>query len=280
MPMNLLLIVLCVIWGFNFVIMKQANNLFSPVMFAALRFLVGSAVLFGVSLFTKPPRVDKDKIKWFILVGIFQTAYFNLAIQVSLKYLNAGLVSVLTYSMPLFFSILAHFFIPGERLTPKKFGGIVMGLVGLGLALDITGFVGDFSFVLLGLSSAVSWAIANLVIKTKLHDCNKIQFTAWQMIIGTVVLFVYALGFEDIQVTASAKALGYLLFSGVVASAFAFVLWSNILTRIVASRASTALLFVPVVGLVSSYLFLHETLGLVAILGVGLILGGIRLVNS
>lgn len=278
--MNFLLILLCLIWGFNFVIMKQANGLFSPVMFAALRFLVGSIVLFGVGLFAKVPRIDRSKIKWFVLVGIFQTAYFNLAIQVSLKYLNAGLVSVLTYSMPLFFSILAHFFIPGERLTPLKFGGIVLGMCGLGLALNITGFVGDFSYVALGLSSAVSWAIANLIIKTKLHDCNKIQFTSWQMIIGTVILFGYAFGFENIKVTTSGAAAGYLLFSGVVASAFAFVLWSNILTKIPASKASTALLLVPVVGLVSSYLFLQETLGLVAIAGVVLILAGIRLVNS
>ena len=278
--MNYLLLVLCLIWGFNFVIMKQANSLFSPVMFAALRFLVGSIVLFGLSVVVKVPKVDKQKIKWFILVGIFQTAYFNLAIQVSLKYLNAGLVSVLTYSMPLFFSILAHFFIPGEKLTPIKLGGIMMGLAGLGLALNITGFVGDFTYVILGLSSAVSWAIANLIIKTKLHDCNKIQFTSWQMVIGTLVLFGYAYGFETVKVTFSYEALGYLLFSGVVASAFAFVLWSNILTKISASKASTALLLVPVVGLGSSYFFLHETLGLVSILGVGLILAGIKLVNN
>lgn len=118
--MNGMILFLCLIWGFNFVIMKSANGLFPPVLFAAFRFLMGAAVLFVVVYLKKIPLPSKKNLKWYILCGLLQTTYFNLAIQISLNYISAGLVSVLTYSMPLFFCILAHFFYTRRRIDYKK----------------------------------------------------------------------------------------------------------------------------------------------------------------
>ena len=128
--MNGLILSLCLIWGFNFVVMKLGNGVFSPVLFAALRFLVGSILLFAVAYYKKVVVPNKRDLKWYIVCGILQTTYFNLAIQISLNYISAGLTAVLTYSMPLFLSIMAHFFIPGEKLTTRKIIGLASGIVG------------------------------------------------------------------------------------------------------------------------------------------------------
>ncbi len=277
--MNLMIFVLCLVWGFNFVVMKSANSAFPPVLFAAYRFLLGSGVLFLIVLIKKIPLPSKSDLKWYVICGILQTAYFNMAIQVSLNYVNAGLVSVLTYSMPLFLNIMAHFAIPDERLTVRKFAGIVIGITGLVLALNITTIDGSIWALLLALSSAVAWAFSNLIIKVKLQSCDKFQFTAWQMAIGATLLLGYSFAFENGVSHWSLMSLGYILFSGVIASAFAFVLWTYILTKIKAGKASIYLLMVPVVGIISSYLFLNETLELVALIGILLVLGGIVIVN-
>jgi drug/metabolite transporter (DMT)-like permease len=278
--MNGMILILCLIWGFNFVVMKSANGAFPPVLFAAFRFFVGAAVLFGVVYLKKIPLPSKRNLKWYILCGILQTTYFNLAIQISLNYISAGLVSVLTYSMPLFFCILAHFFIPGERLTLRKIIGIIIGIMGLFFALNITHLDGSLWILILALSSAISWAVSNLIIKQKLQNCDKIQFTAWQMAIGAGALFLYSFCFENGQSHWSLISIAYILFSGIIASALAFVLWSYILTKIQASRASISLLMVPVVGIISSYLFLDESLKVSTLIGVLFVLLGIWIVNS
>ena len=278
--MNGMILILCLIWGFNFVIMKSANGAFPPVLFAAFRFFVGAVVLFGVVYLKKIPMPSKKNLKWYVLCGFLQTTYFNLAIQISLNYISAGLVSVLTYSMPLFFCILAHFFIPGERLTVRKMIGIIIGIMGLFFALNINHLDGELLTLILALSSAISWAVSNLIIKQKLQDCDKIQFTAWQMAVGAGALFLYSFCFENGQSHWNIMSIGYILFSGIIASALAFVLWSYILTKIQASKASISLLLVPVVGIISSYLFLNESLKISTLIGVLLVLLGIFIVNS
>lgn len=270
---------LCIIWGFNFVIMKLGNDAFSPVLFAALRFSTGAIVLFGVSFIKKIPLPSKSDFKWYVLCGLIQTTYFNIAIQTSLNYVSAGLTSVLTYSMPLFLSIMAHRWIPGEQLTKRKTFGIVLGIVGLFLAMNIN-LGGSFWAVLLALSSAISWAIANLLFKLKLKHCNTIQYTTWQMTMGAIGLWIYSLSFEHGKSHWGFVPSIYILFSGIVASALAFVIWNTILSRIEASKASISLLLVPVVGVISGWIFLNEKLKTVTVVGILLVLTGIWIVNS
>lgn len=277
--MNALMLILCLIWGFNFVIMKLGNGAFPPGEFAAMRFLTGSFVLLIVCFVKKIPLPNKSDFKWLLLCGLFQTAYFNIAIQISLNYISAGLTSVLTYSMPLFLSIMAHRWIPGERLTARKSFGIMLGIVGLFLAMNIHE-VGAIWAVLLALSSAVSWAIANLIFIMKLKHCDTIQFTTWQMTIGALGLLIYTLSFERGESQWGFLPVMYILFSGVIASALAFVMWNHILRRTEASKASISLLLVPIVGVISGYIFLDENLKLVTLAGILLVLVGIWFVNS
>ncbi|WP_010677846.1 DMT family transporter [Bacillus timonensis] len=277
--MYMYIAILCLIWGFNFVIMKLGNGVFPPGEFAALRFLVGSIVLIGLCFVKKIPIPNKSDLKWYALCGLLQTTYFNLSIQISLNYISAGLTSVLIYSMPLFLSIMAHLWIPGEQLTAKKTFGIVIGIVGIFLAMNIH-FGGSIWSVLLALSSAISWALANLLFKLKLKHADTIQFTTWQMAIGAVGLLIYTLAFEKGESHWGFMSLGYVLFSGVLASALAFLLWNHILRQTEASKASTSLLFVPIVGVISGYIFLDENIGIITFAGILLVLVGIWFVNS
>src|SRR5699024_12769420 len=128
--MNAGIIILCLIWDFNFVIMKWGNDYFPPGEFAALRFSTGALVLLGVSFIKRVPLPTKSELKWLILCGIFQTAYFNIAIQVSLNHIDAGFTSVLTDGTPLFLTLMAHQWIRKDRLPSRRRVGIVVGVVG------------------------------------------------------------------------------------------------------------------------------------------------------
>lgn len=277
--MNGMIISLCLIWGFNWVVMKLGNGVFPPVLFAALRFMTGAIVLLGVAYVRKIPFPNKRDFKWYALCGILQTTYFNIAIQIALNSISAGLTSVLTYSMPLFLSLMAHFWIPGERLTTRKTTGIVIGLIGLFFALDAH-FGGALWALVLALTSAISWALSNVLIKRKLQHCDNVQFTTWQMVIGAIGLLLYAIFFERGTSHWGLIPVVYVLFAGIVASALGFVMWFHILSKTQASRASISLLLVPVVGVISGYLVLHERFKFVTLIGILLVLLGIWFVNG
>jgi O-acetylserine/cysteine efflux transporter len=274
-----LILLLCLIWGFNFVIMKEANTAFSPVLFAAYRFALGAVVLFIIVYFKKIPFPNKRDMKWFIICGLLQTTFFNIAIQISLNHISAGLTSVLTYSMPFWLTLMAHFLIPHEKLTVKKTIGLISGILGLFFAMDVK-LGGSMWALLLALSSGLAWAISNIIIKQKLKDCNNIQFTAWQMGLGAVGLAIFSLLFEHGTSHWGVMPVVYILFAGIIASAFAFVLWFYILSNTEASKASVSLLIVPMVGIVSGCLVLHETLKIATTVGILFVLIGIWLVNS
>jgi O-acetylserine/cysteine efflux transporter len=277
--MKSLILLLCLVWGFNFVVMKEANTAFPPVLFAALRFGLGTVVLFIIVYFKKIPFPTKRELKWFIICGLLQTTFFNIAIQISLNHISAGLTSVLTYSMPFWLTLMAHFLIPHERLTLKKTIGLVSGILGLFFAMDVT-LGGSLWSLLLALSSGFAWAISNIIIKQKLKDCSNIQFTAWQMGLGAVGLALFSLLFEHGTSHWGVMPVVYILFAGIIASAFAFVLWFYILSNTDASKASISLLLVPMVGIVSGCLVLHETLKFATAVGILFVLIGIWLVNS
>jgi O-acetylserine/cysteine efflux transporter len=277
--MKSLILLLCLIWGFNFVLMKEANTAFPPVLFAAYRFGLGTVVLFIIIYFKKIPFPNKRDMKWYILCGLLQTTFFNIAIQISLNHISAGITSVLTYSMPFWLTLMAHFVIPHEKLTVKKSIGLLSGILGLLIAMHIK-LGGSMGAMLLALSSGLAWAVSNIIIKQKLTHNNNIQFTAWQMAVGAIGLAGYSLVFEHGPSHWGVMPVIYILFGGVIASAFGFVLWFYILSNTEASKASISLLLVPMVGLISGYFVLHETLRIETTIGILFILFGIWLVNS
>jgi O-acetylserine/cysteine efflux transporter len=277
--LNGMLGLLCLIWGFNWVIMKLANGVFPPVLFAGYRFGLGAIVLLAFCLYKKIPFPKGKVFAWTAVCGFLQTTFFNIAIQLALNDLSAGLTSVLTYSMPLWLAVMGHFWLPGERLTVRKSIGVLFGTTGLFLALDAH-WGGNFGSFVLALSSGIAWALSNVIIKRKLRNSNNLQFTAWQMTIGAAGLLLYSFCFEHGESHWGALPLFYVGFAGIIGSAFAFVLWFHILANVEAGKASISLLLVPVIGVLSGYVILRESLQLLTAAGVMLILAGIWLVNS
>lgn len=110
------------------------------------------------------------------------------------------------------------------------------------------------------------------------ETCTMIQYTTWQIAVGALFLWVYAMLFEQGQVTWTPMAVSCLAYNGVLASALAFFLWNYILTKMEASKAGVASLGVPVVGVICNVIFMHEAVHWNTAVGMILILAGIFLI--
>ena len=272
------LILICVIWGFNFVVMKVANDFFTPELFVTYRFISGAAVLLAVAFFVKLPLPPKKYWAWIVLSGALQIAFCSVALQICFKYLSAGLVAMLNYTMPIWVTILAKFFL-NESLNAKKIIGISLSIAGIFILMndDISG---DFFAIFLAISAAVGWAISNIIMKIKFVGFNLISLTTWQMTVGAIMLAIYTLFFVDNSATFTPISIACIAYNGVMASALAFFLWMYILANMDASKASVSILGVPVVGVICGIIFLNEPLTLMMTAGMILILIGIVLVQK
>lgn len=279
------LLVLYMIWGFNWVVMKEAALFFPPVLFSCYRFLIGAVVLLAVSVWCRMPLPPKRYWPWIFVTGLLQIAVNNAAVQIGVTSLGAGLVAVVNYSMPVWMSILAYFILH-ETLTKRKILGIVLSMTGMYVLMDVE-IAGDMTALLLTIGGAIAWAVAAVIVKyqdTVMHrqqnqeTCTMIQYTTWQIAVGALLLWIYSMLFEQGQVAWTPMSVSCLLYNGVLASALAFFLWNYILTKMEASKAGVASLGVPVVGVVCNVIFMHEAVHWNTALGMALILAGIFLI--
>lgn len=264
------------IWGMNWVVMKTANSFFPLITFVAYRFLFGAVVLLSVWLWLRLPLPKKKYWPWIFLTGILQMGLNNIAAQTSMVTLGAGMVSVLNYSMPVFAAVMAHFLL-GEKLTWRKGLGIVLAFAGMAVFMDVHAG-GDVTAIFIGLLSAVFWGLASIFVKLKLSDVNAISLTTWQMVCASLTLLVYTTAVPQGPVIWNKESILCLFYNGVLASALAFFLWSWILQHIEVSKASVAVLAVPIVGVIGGIICLGESMTLHILLGMLMIMVGIYVV--
>lgn len=282
--MNLLIILLCTIWGSNWVFMKLSGAYFPPVMFSALRFVLATIILLLIVWHKRIPLPRREDWKFYGACGLLQTTFPYLLNQIALEYDDTSIICVLSFTMPFWLLILGHFFL-NDRITLPKVAGLTVGIFGLFLVMDINPWQMEWTGIklfveILILLGAVGWAGSNVIIKKYLEEHDKLQFTTWQMVIGTIGLLLYAIVFEHGQpITLNWVAVLCLLYAGVLSSAIGFLLWSYILAKGEAVKASVSLLLVPVIGSLCSWIFLDESLTSTSVVGIICVAAGIGIVN-
>ena len=271
------LALICLIWGFNFVVMKTANFYFSPELFVTYRFILGAMVLVTAVFISKLPTPPRKLWGWIFITGALQIAVGAAIVQYCFKFLSAGLVSMLNYTMPVWVTILAYFFLK-EPLTKKKVFGIILSVIGVGVLMNVD-ISGKFSVMLVAIFAAIVWAISNVIMKAKLTKINPLVLTTWQMAVGAILLAIYTAVFGVVEVRWNLISVACLLYNGIIASALAFFLWAYVLDHMDASKASISVLGVPVVGVLGGVICLGEPLTITMVLGMIMVLSGIVLVQ-
>ncbi len=265
--------------------MKAGMENVPPILFSSLRFLTGGIVLLAISYYKKIRFPERRESVWIFITTIFQNVYPFAVLQTAMQTLDSGLTSVLYYTTPIWLSILAHFFLPNDKLNFRKIIGLSTGIFGLFLVMKIDFGNLKFSEKLLldeiwVISAAVSWAIGSLLIKKSGKEYELLQFTTYQVSFAGLMLLASSIALEDFSKTQfTAKSIFSIGFAGIAATSLAFFLWFKILRAMDASNASISLLLIPAIAVFSGWIFLDEKLTYQSILGIGLILSSVFLVN-
>ena len=250
------LVLLALIWGYHWVVMKIGLNYAQPFTFAALRTFLGALSLFFVLVVLRR-SLRPQAVGFTIVIGLLQTTGLVGLLMWALESGGAGKTSVLTYTMPFWLLLLAWVFL-GERLRGTQWLAAGLALAGLLLVLTPWRLQGVFSS-LLALGGAVSWAASAIVVKSlqKRQDVDLLSLTTWQMLFGSLPLILIALLIGEAPEW-SAPFIGALAFNVVLASALAFLLWGFALRRLSAGAAGLGTLATPVIGIAAAWLQLGE----------------------
>jgi len=278
----LLLALLVVIWGVNWVAAKKSLEFVSPVWVTALRLVPMCFIFFVVCVFTKklriPVRADLPvifSIGWLHMVG------FSVLVSVGLQYLPAGKSIVLAYTTPLWVLPAAWLFL-NEPFTLRRILGLVIGMSGLILILqpsamdwtDRNVLIGH-GFVLLG---ALLWAISIVYGRAHKWVTPLFSLLPWQMLLGGLTQVILAFALEGMpQIKWSLEMVLLVGFCGLFGNGVAYWLMNIVSRDLPAAAVSMGLLGVPLIGLLCASLFLGEVLGPELLIATVLIIAGIIL---
>ena len=276
-PKDLLLaLVVIVVWGMNFVVIKVGLEEMPPLLLGALRFLLAA---FPAILFIKRPQIP---LRWLLAYGLTisfgQFAFLFSAMSLGMP---AGLASLVLQSQA-FFTLLFAVLLLGERLHRANLFGLLVAAAGLLLI----GLQGDRIMTLAGfaltIGAAVMWALGNIITR-KLGKVNLVGLVVWGSLIPPLPFLALSWLLEGPQAMESAlRGLGLnsilvLIYLAFGATILGYGLWSRLLSRYPASQVAPFSLLVPVVGLSSAALLLDEHLSGLQLLGALLVMCGLLL---
>ena len=249
------LLLLSVIWGYNWVVMKKVMRDVDPFDFSALRTFLGALSLFVVlALRRRPLRpVALGGTLW---LGLLQTAAFTGLIQWALVSGGAGKTAVLVYTMPFWLLMLARTFL-GERMRGSQWVAVGLAFVGLVLIVEPWTLRGDLQSTLL---AGLVWA-ASAVWAKRLRgnvQVDLLSLTAWQMLLGSLVLCVIAWLLPSEPPRITPYFIGALVYNALFATGLAWLMWLFILDRLPAGLAGLSSLVIPAVGVLSGWIELGE----------------------
>ncbi len=267
------------VWAGSWIAMKLIVPYIGPFDFVALRYISGGLVLFVLALALRRP-LTMPPWKLTLLIGLTQTAGFQGFVQTALVTGGVGKVSLMAYTMP-FWVILFAWGLLGERPTARHGLGIALAAIGLVCFVEPWNGLGDIRPVLLGLGSGLSWGVGTVLSKRmfELHKPDVMTFTAWQMLLGGLVMA--PLAFLVPQMPAQ---WGWQLWTGMayivlIATAAGWLLWLLVVRLVPASIAGLSSLGVPVVAMLFAWALLSEQPSPAELGGMALILAGIWVVS-
>ena len=267
------------IWGLNFTVVKAALDEIEPLAFNALRFTCAAAAVWllirGTGRQLLPRRKDWGIV---VLLAIVGHVFFQVGFIFGLDLTLTGNAALLLSTSPVWVLVIS-FSMGRERLNPAIVGGVLTTIAGM--AILITGGAQQVGSARLGdllvLSAALSWAAYTVFAERMVRRRGALHMTAWTLWAGLPFIVLAGVpGLIRMDWTAvSLKAWLGVVYAGVFAIGIAYLLWYRGVRVIGQNRTSVYQNLVPVLALVSAWLWLAETPTTQQLIGAGVILSGV-----
>ncbi len=281
LPMFLLLL-LSLIWGSSFILMKKGLAYFSFPQVAAIRIFCAGVVLLpsGIMLIGKKPL---GEWKYAFIVGMTGNFIPAFMFALAITQLASSITGVLNALTPMF-TLLLGVWLFNTPMYKKQTVGLMLGFIGsVGLSLvKSDGQIGEFNlYVIYVVIAALCYAVNANVIKIQCAHMKPVHLTSMAMIcVGPIAgIYLFSTDFlERFTSTEAWIAFGYVAFLGIIGTSVAVILFNVLIQKTSAVYATSVTYIIPLVAIGFGMLD-GERLFLLHYLGISLILFGVYMVN-
>ncbi|MEJ7137091.1 EamA family transporter [Amphibiibacter pelophylacis] len=277
-PRQLLLaLIVVVLWGLNFVVVKLGLQGVPPLLLAALRFVL---VAFPAVLFVPRPPVAW---RWLLAYGLtISFGQFALLFSALALGMPSGLASLVLQSQAFFTLGLSVLWL-GERIRPLQLAGLAVAVVGL-LLISEGSLQGGHPVPLIGLlltlGAAAMWGTGNIVTK-KIGPVPVLGLVVWGALVPIGPFVLLSLLLEGPTAIAhslthlSLGSVGVVIYLALAATLIGYSLWGRLLGELPTASVAPLTLLVPVIGLSAGWVVLDEALRPLQIAGAGVVMAGL-----
>jgi drug/metabolite transporter (DMT)-like permease len=281
----LLLCVLGIIWGTNFLFMKVAVGVLPALEVAWMRTLFGALPIVALALVTKAiDWRDWRRAHHFLVMAVLANVGPYVFFILGTKNLPSGIAGVISGAIPCITAIVVAVALPAERITRWKAIGVLTGFVGvvlvtpIGAAATQAGAQASFVGAACVLGGAISYSLALVYAKRFIAPLglSAVRLAAYQMLLASAVLTPFAApGHWAILAAHPMAFLDMALGLGFLGTGVAFVIYYFLIARLGALRAASVYYIPPVVALGVGALFANEQISVRQALGTFLVMGAI-----
>jgi len=276
-----LYVMLCLIWGSTWLVIKVGYGGLGPFNVAALRFLIASIVLAPiVPLFRASWPSTRTEWTLVVWVGLVLFAADYGLIYWGEQFLDSGLTSILFALLPLVTIGFAHLYVPGDRITGRKLAGSVLAFVGIvalfgdRVRLDPAGLGPMLAIV----ASTVCAAAAGVATKRHGGNLHPASLNAPAMLIGAAALAAASLAAGDgLALPLDSPTWSAIVYLAIAGSVITFLGYFTLLKSWSVTSLSFISVFTPTIALFLGFVFLDERPTISSGAGAAMILGGVAL---
>jgi len=277
------MLLLVVIWGVNFPIIKSAFSDLPPFVFNGLRFAIAAALLVIILRRLEGPRpLARADLPGLVLLGLFGHAGYQSLFMAGLARTTAGHSSLIIAMVPLFVGVLGVV-LRLERPSPRMWVDLVVAFVGVFVLIKGRASLNSGASTLVGdllvLAAAICWAAYTVLARPFLTRFSPLRLTTVTLMLGLPVILASAAP-EVVRLdwrAVSAQAWGALVFSALFAVVVSYIIWYTSVQAIGSARTAAFSNLIPVVALISAWAMLGEPLGFVQVAGGAVVLLGVWL---
>ena len=284
MKARIVWLILCGIWGSTWLFIKLGLADLPPLTFAGIRFVLASIIL-SLLIFARGIRWPRTRQEW-ILIAVSGTLQFSLNYGLVFwgeQHISSGLAAVLQSTFPVFGFLIAHLYLPYERMTTEKLAGVLLGVCGVVVIfsdqLSMAGRLALFGSVAL-VASAFFGSYSNVLVKAYGQKIDPQVLAAGQMICGFPPLLILGIATEGnpLRFHWTPMAIASLAYLVIVGSVIAFWLYYWLVRHMDVTNTMLIALVTPVVAVVIGMIVLHEKLNWRLFAGGACIISGIGLI--
>jgi len=282
-----LLILLSAIWGGAFTLNKMALDSFTPEVIVAGRLISGSVFLVALIYFLyKRFSINLAQVNYYLFMSLVGIVIPFIAIITGQKNIDSAMAGILMATMPISTILLSHLFLDDEKMNKQKFIGFIISFLGVFILiyrddLFIDNSISEtFESQLLVILGATLYAFAAIYGK-KYKITDPLSASTGTILFATFFMTIYLIFIDQSNPSYSNLLLDMnILLLGVLCTAIATVIYFQILQSEGASFISMMNFLIPLWAILFGIIILNDQFSWNYILGLLVILFGIKLANS